>query len=361
LAVNQIEYYNALSLAIGANIGTTVTAIIGSFNSNNNAKRLAVAHLIFNIVTAFVAIVFLYQLADFVQYFSLKIGISKDDYILQLALFHTIFNVLGVVLVAPFTKYLVKYLLSIFKEVDTDAKAKYLDKAVINSPEAALSAVRKEVEHLYDNSVEVISHALSLHRHKYIGCDDIMCVIQESTTKIDTNIDEYYEKNIKGLYSEILYYSTLAQEGMDSEQKDEVYRLKTSCRDIVEAIKGVKELQKNLDRYLRGKNDYVRSEYNNLRKNIAKTIDTIYTIRSTEDDLDSISKVKILKEEIGELDYIQNGKIDSLIREDKIDSKSATSLINDNAFTYDIVMNLIESAITLWIKDKDIRTLGRSA
>jgi len=148
---------------------------------------------------------------------------------------------------------------------------------------------------------------------------------------------------------------------MDSEQKDEVYRLKTSCRDIVEAIKGVKELQKNLDRYLRGKNDYVRSEYNNLRKNIAKTIDTIYTIRSTEDDLDSISKVKILKEEIGELDYIQNGKIDSLIREDKIDSKSATSLINDNAFTYDIVMNLIESAITLWIKDKDIRTLGRSA
>lgn len=59
-------------------------------------------------------------------------------------------------------------------------------------------------------------------------------------------------------------------------------------------------------------------------------------------------------------DYIQNGKIDTLIREHKIDSKSATSLINDNSFTYTISNNLIESAITIWIKDKDIRTLARS-
>lgn len=360
LAAGHIEYYNALSLAIGANIGTTVTAIIGSFNSNNNAKRLAVAHLIFNIVTAFVAVVFLYQLSDFVKYLSSNIGISKEDYILQLALFHTLFNVLGVLLVAPFTKYLVKYLLSIFKEKDTDAKAKYLDETVINLPEAALSAIKKEVEHLYDNSVEVISHALSLHRHKYIGSNDIMCVVEESTAEIYTDIDKYYNENIKGLYSEILYFSTLAQEGMESELQDEVYRLKISCRHIVEAIKSVKELQKNINRNLHTKNSYIRSEYNNLRKNIAKTIDTIYAIRNTEDDLDSISKIQILKKEIEELDYIQNGKIDSLIREDKIDSKSATSLINDNAFTYDIATKLIESAITLWVKDKDIRTLGRS-
>lgn len=360
LAVNHIEYYNALSLAIGANIGTTITAVIGSFNSNNNAKRLALAHLIFNMVTAVVAILFLYQLADLVRYISSLVGIGPKDYILQLALFHTLFNVIGVLLVAPFTKKLVKYLLSIFKTKDSHAKAKYLDKAVVNSPEAALSAVKKEVEHLYDNSVEVISHALSLHRHKYIGSKDISYAIEASITKIDTDIDKYYEQNIKTLYSEILYFSTLAQEDMDSEQKDDVYRLKTACRSIVEAIKDVRELQKNIDRYLHGKNDYVRSEYNNLRKNIAKTIDTIYTIRSmVDDDLEIISKIKRLKEEMEHFDYIQNGKIDTLIREDKINSKAATSLINDNSFAYRISDSLIESAITLWVKDKDIRTLGR--
>ena len=360
LAFGQIEYYNALSLAIGANIGTTVTAIIGSIKSNNNAKRLAVAHLIFNMITAVVAIVFLFQLADLVQYLSAKVGIADDDYILQLALFHTVFNVLGVVLVAPFTRVLVRYLKSIFKEKDTQVKAKYLDEAVISSPEAALSAVKKEVEHLYDNSVEAISHALSLHRHKYIGSDDIMCVIEASTDKIDLDIDKYYKDNIKGLYSELLYFSTLAQENMDVDQQDEVYRLKTSCRRLVEAIKDVKELQKNIDKYIHGKNEYVRNEYNNLRKNIAKTIDTIYTIRSKDDDLDIIAQIKVLQDDIEHLDYIQNGKLDTLIREHKIDSKSATSLINDNSFTHTIALNLIDSAITLWVKDKDVRILGRS-
>ncbi len=359
LAVGQIEYYNALALAIGANIGTTVTAIIGSIKSNNNAKRLAVAHLIFNVVTAVVAIVFLYQLADFVQYLSIKVGIAKEDYILQLALFHTIFNVLGVLLVSPFTNILVRYLKSIFKEKDTQVKAKYLDEAVVHSPEAAFSAVKKEVEHLYDNAIEVISHALSLHRHKYIGSDDISCVIEESNETIDTDINKYYEENIKNLYSEILYFATLAQEEMDPEQKDEVYRLKTACRNIVEAIKDVRELQKNIDKYLHGKNEFVRNEYNNLRKNIAKTIDILYHARSLSDDLDVVSKIKDLRNDMQHFDYIQNGKIDTLIREHKIDSKSATSLINDNSFTYTISNNLIESAITLWINDKDIRTLGR--
>jgi phosphate:Na+ symporter len=360
LAASHIEFYNALSLAIGANIGTTVTAIIGSIKSNNNAKRLAVAHLIFNMVTAVIAISFLYSLVELVQYLSSKIGIAKDDYILQLALFHTIFNVLGVLVVAPFTSQLVRYLNSIFKQKDTTVKAKYLDEAVINSPEAALSAIRQEVEHLYDNGIEVISHALSLHRHKYIGSDDITGVIEQSTDKIDTNINRYYKQSIKGLYSEILYFSTLSQEQMSSDQQDEVYKLKISCRNIVEAIKDVRELQKNLDKYLHSKNEDVRNEYNNIRKNVAKTIDTIHRLRSVDDDLDIVTHINSLKDELKHFDYIQNGKIDSLIREKKINSKSATSLINDSSFAYSISKHLVESAVTLWVKDKDIRTLLRS-
>jgi Na+/phosphate symporter len=56
LASGQISYDNALALAIGANIGTTVTAIIGSFSANEEGKRLALAHLVFNLITGAVAI-----------------------------------------------------------------------------------------------------------------------------------------------------------------------------------------------------------------------------------------------------------------------------------------------------------------
>jgi phosphate:Na+ symporter len=361
LATGQIEYFNALELAIGANIGTTVTAILGSLSSNANGKRLAIAHLIFNIVTGFVAIVFLYQLASLVAYLSSMIGINETDYAMQLALFHTIFNVLGILVVAPFTSYLVKFLESLFIEVKDVDKARYLDDIVINVPEAALEVVRKEVEHLYDNSIEVISHALSLHRHQYLGCEDMSHVIKHSDEKINTDINVFYDNNIKEIYGQILYYATKAQENMNEEQKMKVYELKVSCRDIVESIKYVREIQKNIKIYLTSSNEIMKAEYNLIRKEIAEAIDTINKIRNMDDDLDILSNIELLKKEIDKLDLIQNGKIDSLIRTDKIKRKMATSLINDNSFAYDISKNLINTASILWIKDSDIQELRESS
>ena len=51
LAAGQVTYENALALAIGANVGTTITAILGSLSANVEGKRLAGAHLIFNVIT----------------------------------------------------------------------------------------------------------------------------------------------------------------------------------------------------------------------------------------------------------------------------------------------------------------------
>ncbi len=357
LATGQIEYFNALQLAIGANIGTTVTAILGSLSSNANGKRLAIAHLIFNMVTAFVAILFLYQLASLVAYLSNIVGIAEDDYAMQLALFHTIFNVLGILIVAPFTSKLVKFLKSLFVTKENVDKAKYLDDVVINVPEAAIEVIRKEVEHLYDNAVEVLSHALSLHRHQYLGCKDISSVIKDSDKRIHTDINTFYDKNIKKLYGQIIHYATLAQENMSEDEKHRVYELKVSCRDIVDSIKSVREVQKNLKIYLNGNNEIMKNEYNFLRTEIAKTIDSINSIRNFDDDLDVLSSIEVLKQEVDKLDLIENGKIDFLIRNNKIKKKMATSLINDSAFAYGISKNLIYTASIIWIKDSDIQSL----
>ena len=111
LAAQQITYENALALAIGANIGTTITAILGSMSSNVQGKRLAGAHLVFNMVTAILAIVFLYQIADAVDWVSSVVGIEDDNYALKLAVFHTIFNLIGILAMLPFINTLVKFLM----------------------------------------------------------------------------------------------------------------------------------------------------------------------------------------------------------------------------------------------------------
>ena len=359
LATNQIMYINAIELAIGANIGTTVTAVIGAMASNANGKRLAVAHFIFNMTTGAIAIIFLHQLSEFVSYLSSKIGIGATDYAMQLALFHTIFNLLGVLTVSPFTSKLVKFLEGLFKDEKISIlKAKYLDDAIIEVPHAAMAALKKELEYLYDNATEVLSHALYLHRHKFFGHEDISEIVKRSDKDIKTNIDEFYNRKIKSLYSEIIKYATLAQDNMNEEERIKVNHLRLASRNIVEAIKDIRDIQRNIQLHLKSKNEKVKEEYNHIRVNIAKVIDGINTLRTKHDDLEVLSKIELLKEETKEIDMLASHRIDTLIRNKEIDSKAATSLINDSALAHDISKKLLEMATILWIEEREVQELG---
>jgi phosphate:Na+ symporter len=95
LATGQVTYENALALAIGANIGTTVTALIGGLSANIAGKRLAGAHLLFNISTAAIALVLIEPLRWSVDSLSALMSIAEDDYTVKLAVFHTLFNCLA--------------------------------------------------------------------------------------------------------------------------------------------------------------------------------------------------------------------------------------------------------------------------
>ena len=352
LVTNQILYINALELAIGANIGTTITALIASITSNANGKRVAIAHFIFNFITALMAILFIYELSDLVDMIASWFSISNDDFVIKLALFHTIFNILGVVVLFPFMSNLEEFLTRLFKdEKSSKLKAKYLDKLLVSVPEASIIAIRKEIIRLYLNAVEVISHALFLHRHKYLASDDLHEVVKKSNEKININLNDFYTNNIKSIYGEIIKFSALAQENMSEQDKTKVYDLKLASRNIVEAIKDIRDLHKNISTYLKSDNEYIKEEYNYLRVNIANTLKVVSSLLEEEDSKKIEYEIKKLKRDIKGLDDIRNDRIDTLIREKKIGKRMATSLINDTSFTYDISKNIIEAA-SIILQDK---------
>ena len=361
LATNQIVYINAIELAIGANIGTTITAVLGSLSSNANGKRLALAHFIFNIVTASIAIAFLHPISHLVQLIGVEIGIADDDYTMQLALFHTLFNLIGVLSVAPFTKTLDRFLSQWFVSKTKDiSRARFLDNEAVALPEIALVALKKELIHLYDNSTEVISHSLSLHRHTFLGMGtDISKVVESSLHVIDLDIDDYYNRKIKILYGDIIQYATIAQENMVEEDKDRVYSFKIACRDIVESIKIAKELQKNISRSLHSKNEHIQGEYNHLREEIAKVLDGIYTLRNSKrDDFDNLANIKLLEDDLEQFSSQRNKRLDNLIRNAHVETSTATSLMNDGAFVYEISKKLLNVSKLLWIEHREIQKLG---
>lgn len=345
LATGQIDYANALALAIGANVGTTVTAVLGALKSNENGKRLAVAHFIFNIITAFIAILFIYQLTDVVDYFSVIVGISIENYAMKLSLFHTIFNLIGVLTVSPFIGKLVKFLDTLFTSKELKiGKAKYLDDSALEFPMTSLLAISRETNHLYSNAFEIISHGLNLKRSNILSSMPLDEVIKDAYSKSPVDMDTFYNHMIKGLYGEILDFSAKAQSDMSSQDIEILYKLKLANRDMVEAIKDTKHLQKNLIKYLNSTNVHIKEQYNLIRRALAELLRTIHIISETEEEdliLVLLSKAKIHTEKY---DILANGTLDNLIREKLITNEMATSLMNDSAYAYDISNNLITMA-----------------
>ena len=362
LVTGQIIYINAMAIAVGANIGTATTAAMGAMVSNANSKRMAVGLFIFKGITAILTIGTLYFMIDFVDYLSELFGIAPDDWAMKLAVFHTFFNLAGLLVFSFFIPRLVIFLKKLFVE-DKDSyiqKPKYLDMEVIAVPYVALGATRKETIHLYDNASEVLSHAIMLHRHRYLGKSDISAVVKESSDIIELNIDDFYQTRIKSLYSDIIDYSTYFISGLENERKLYLYDLRTACRDIAEAVKNTKELQQNISKYLLSDNQYIKDEYNYIREAIAKTINIINEIKNSKDELDILSKSELLKDYLKSLDVIATGRIDVLIREKRIDKKMATTLLNDSSHAYTIINKLINVAKVLWIEDLTIKQLGEN-
>lgn len=349
LAAGQVTYENALALAIGANIGTTITAILGSMSSNVQGKRLAAAHLIFNAVTAIIAIGFIHQIGQGVNVISAWAGIADDDYTLKLAVFHTVFNTIGIVVMIPFINKLVNFLQRYMPEkVVAAAMPKYLNDANIELPDTAIEAVRKETLRLYDNAFAIIAHGLSLHRHEILSDADLADVVKKPRKPIEIDLQTAYNATVKGLYSDIVHFISRAQVSMDEDQVDELFALRAAGRDIVEAIKDTKHMHKNLVQYIRSDNADIRAEYNKIRVQLGEVLRRLGEASAGSDDASAVLSFDALKVELEENDSTRNGTLESLIRHGRISPAMATSLMNDAAYAYDVARNLVQMGEALF-------------
>lgn len=354
LASGQISYYNALALAIGANIGTTITAIIGALSANLAGKRLAGAHLIFNLVTGLVALVFIVPLANFVNYITENMGVAHDNYTLKLATFHTIFNSIGVIIMVPFIKKLEKLLLKIFKpkilEEDIE-QPKFLNMAVLEYPAAALEAITNETKFLFKNATfEIVAHGLNLHREDIKSDISVKKIIKMSDEDIDLDVDDIYYRKVKNIYSKIIKYISYIQFSfkMSKDITEALTKVKIANRKIVEIIKSMKGVQQNVDKYTTSDNEYIRKEYDKLRRTGLKVLRETYLLRKENEPEKRLKKLNKLQREIESNSIFTNGTIDNLIRDNHITSSMASSLINDTDTVHSMIENFIEIAVMLY-------------
>jgi phosphate:Na+ symporter len=350
LAAGQITYENALALAIGANVGTTITAILGAMSANEGGKRLALAHLVFNAVTGAIAIVFIYQLVYVVNEASAMVGIAGDDYTLKLAVFHSIFNLLGIVVMLPLLNRLVVWLEKVIPEKKPEVDQPiYLSESSAEFPGTAVQAVRLETERVYQAALRIVIDGLGMNKAQVFSDADLKPALAAQKRIHEFDVDAMYERHIKGIYSAIVAFISQTQFSRRDESSIDLQLLREANTHLVEAVKDAEQLHENIIRYIASDNEVVRDNYNRLRLQVGLVVRDLEEMRVAGigaldgASLDAIRLVadddkKRNQEAVGEL--IAQGHVTPLM---------GSSLINDSVFSHHLSKNLIQAAKTLFV------------
>jgi len=160
LYTQAITLDQAAVLVIGQNIGTSVKAILASIGASIPARRTAIAHTLFNLLTAIIALgllpLFLYLARRYAD------GAENPD-VVSLAIFHTGFNIVGVAVFLPLTSWFASLVIRLTPE-PRPALTRNLDPSVIEVPSVAVEAVRRTLVNILRES----GHVLAARMHQQI-------------------------------------------------------------------------------------------------------------------------------------------------------------------------------------------------
>ncbi|AHJ13867.1 putative sodium-dependent phosphate transporter [Sulfurospirillum multivorans DSM 12446] len=365
LSASQITYENAIALTIGANIGTTITAVLGALGAGMEGKKLAAAHFLINTLTGLLLIGFVPQFIHFIDHTAPFFGIAEQDYTLKLALYHTYFNLFCVLLFAPLVHHLVRLLNYFFQPKITAENAiddvLFINDAALDFPDTAQATLLKETKHLYNNVYDIIAQGLSVTKEDISSGMEIEDILKRRDQALHVNMDDYYERRIKEIYGKIITFAIVAQGKFSDVTTQQFIPIKNATIDIVEAFKAAKHMQKNMLRYLESDNEYIKNEYNHIRKTLIKHLRTMQMIFNTSEEDVAVLLLSKLQLDAQNYDIAANKSLDNLIRTNKITYTMATSLMNDTSYAYTIASELSKVAHTLFVHATSESTEGREA
>lgn len=368
-----IPFDMAAAMVLGGNIGTTITANLGAIVSGFNAKRAAKAHLIFNVLGVIIMLLIFYPslnaIGSLVSYNGRPSPFSSPGAIpIALSIFHTAFNIINTLVLVWFVGLIEKIVIKMVPEKTAPEEAieqpRFIDEQALYYPQTAFKALEDETKRLFERATfEIITHGLNLHRKDITSTAKLEKIIKKSTEDMHTNIDDIYYKKVKTIYSKIIEFTTKLQTkfSLSKEDNEQLQNLKVANRYIVDSIKKITILQKNITRYMTDENENIRKQYNKLRKKISKIEREIYLALTDESGANThLEKLKKLKLKIQKTDMLTDGTIDNLIRKDKITGEMATSLINDSNLMTEISKNLIITAELLYFNKDTIANNGEN-
>lgn len=185
-----VSYATAIPIIMGQNIGTCVTALLSCAGANRNAKRAALVHLYYNFIIVGVFMVLFYAVNSVVDFAFMGTSMSA----VEVAIFHTIFNIISVIVMFPFTFILEKLVYATLpetqEELNTQKNKKdiqLLDPRFLSTPGFALEQCKNVTVDMAEHMREALFLA--------IGClDKFEEAAADKVIELENIVDHYEDE-----------------------------------------------------------------------------------------------------------------------------------------------------------------------
>ncbi len=249
-AINSdlITIEQAAAIVIGANIGTTSTLFLAAFKGSADKKRLAVANVIFNLVTGLICYIFLGGLI----YLTVDVLNIKEP-LMRVVLLNTLINLIGVILFLPFLPAFGRYMKTRFISFEPEGVSKYIKKVDPQVIDLALGAMDKELKHLYGETRDFIVEGLLIN-------DDTQKELSswQQIFRKESDLLSHYEQ-LKQLEDEITdYYTHIQTYDISDEESDHGERVMSKIRRLVYAGKNIRDVISDIEQLDNSESDLPR-------------------------------------------------------------------------------------------------------
>lgn len=342
LAAGQVNYDNALALVIGANLGSTATALFAAIGSNNAGRRIAATHLIFNLVTAGGALLMLHPLVAAVEWLAQLAGLGSDEHMLKLAIFHTLYNVFGLALTLPWALLLVRLLERWLPDEPRPPEAEgllsersrahglYVNDSALVHADTALKVLGQELQHLAQLSRQVVGAAMYLPGNlaEMSTVQLHQAVRQPVPMELREDADALYEQHIKGVFADMVDFMSRLDVSLLPEQQHALLNTTMAARDLVTAVKAARHLQVNLRKHIDSPHPVLREAYSRLREQCGLLL---LELRDWANHVDSDAAYLLQDSDARAALFTSDFQrtLQQQLRNRELDGWQATSLLND--------------------------------
>lgn len=315
-----ISFELGAALAMGQNIGTTITANLAAMTGNTQARRAALAHLLFNVFGVVVVLLIFHPFMRGVSWFVSDVmhqgGDPASQVAFELSAFHTAFNVFNVLLLIWFVKAIERIVCALLplKEVDEEYRLRFISRGLLSTAELSILEARKEI------------HLFAERTHRMFGMvrDLLHTEKDDDFNKLFSRIEKY-ENISDSMELEIANYLNQVSEGrLSSESKLQIRAMLREVTEIESIGDSCYNLARTVNRRRQTSQDFTEKQYDHIH----------FMMQLTDSALEQMIKV-VERDEHQNIDVNKSFNIENEINNYRNQLKNQNILdVNNKEYDY---------------------------